>query len=146
MPARIQPCLALLKAKPPAGPEWIHEVKWDGYRIALHVDHGKVTILTRGRQDWTDRFPAIEEAARPLPVASAILDGEAVVVDEIGRTDFNLLQKSLDGRGAKRTSDQSLLYAFDLLYFDSHDISQVDLSAGEGDIRSMRLTGWDAAG
>src|SRR4029077_8982794 len=103
MPARIEPCLALLKPRPPLGPEWTYEIKWDGYRIAVHLNNGNVRILTRGGHDWTDRFPAIEEAARSLGVGSAILDGEAVVLDELGRPDFGKLQQSLGGRGGKLT-------------------------------------------
>ena len=58
MPARVEPCLALLASKPPEGPAWGYEVKWDGYRVAVHVElGGKVRILTRGGHDWTDRFP-----------------------------------------------------------------------------------------
>src|SRR4051812_10706124 len=59
MPARIEPCLALLVPKPPKGPDWAFEVKWDGYRLAIHVEPAGVRILTRGGHDWTHRFPAI---------------------------------------------------------------------------------------
>nr|WP_155755932.1 ATP-dependent DNA ligase [Rhizobium leguminosarum] len=82
MPDRIDPCLALLKPKPPKGSQWAFEVKWDGYRLAVHIEPSGVRILTRGGHDWTDRFPAIAAEARRLPVATAILDGEAVVFDE----------------------------------------------------------------
>ncbi len=64
MPARIEPCLALLKHKPPVGPEWAYEVKWDGYRLAVHIEPMGVRILTRGGQDWTHRFPLIEAPPR----------------------------------------------------------------------------------
>jgi bifunctional non-homologous end joining protein LigD len=129
MPARIEPCLALLKAKPPKGDQWAFEVKWDGYRLAVHLDHGKVRILTRGGHDWTDRFPAISEAAKSLGVGSAILDGEAVVLDEEGKSDFNMLQQTLGGRGGKKISDASILMVFDLLYFDGHDLTKTDLAS-----------------
>ena len=66
MPARIEPCLAVLKAKPPTGPDWLFEVKWDGYRLAIHIEPKGVRILTRGGHDWTHRFPAIAEAAKNL--------------------------------------------------------------------------------
>lgn len=94
MPDRIEPCLALLKPSPPTGSDWIYEVKWDGYRLAIHIEPTGVRIITRGGHDWTDRFPAIAEAARKLGVRSAILDGEAVVLDEVGKSDFGALQKS----------------------------------------------------
>ncbi|MGX9988813.1 non-homologous end-joining DNA ligase [Rhizobium sp. Z1P35] len=129
MPDRIDPCLALLKPKPPKGPQWAFEVKWDGYRLAVHIEPSRVRILTRGGHDWTDRFPAIAAEARRLPVATAILDGEAVVFDERGRSDFGRLQQSLGGRGGKRMSREAVLMAFDLLYFDGRDMRQTELGA-----------------
>lgn len=129
MPDRIEPCLALLKATPPKGEDWLFEVKWDGYRIAVHIELGKVRILTRGGHDWTHRFPTIAAAALKLPVASAIIDGEAVVMDAEGRSDFSLLQKSLGGRSGKAVSSEAILVAFDLLYFDGHDLTSVELSS-----------------
>ncbi|MBY5319182.1 non-homologous end-joining DNA ligase [Rhizobium leguminosarum] len=147
MPARIEPCLALLKAKPPKGDDWVYEIKWDGYRLSVHVEPTGIRILTRGGHNWTDRFPAIKQAALWLPVGTAILDGEAVVLDEQGRSDFGLLQQSLGGRGGKKSSSDAIFMAFDLLYFDGHDLrnSELDMRrhlledlvpAGEqGDIR-----------
>ncbi|MBY5849708.1 ATP-dependent DNA ligase [Rhizobium leguminosarum] len=129
MPDRIEPCLALLKPKPPKGPQWAFEVKWDGYRLAVHIAPSKVRILTRGGHDWTGRFPAIAAEARRLPVATAILDGEAVVFDAHGRSDFGRLQQSLGGRGGKRVSREAVLMAFDLLYFDGRDLTGTELGA-----------------
>lgn len=129
MPARVDPCLALLKPKPPKGPQWAFEVKWDGYRLAVHIEPSGVRILTRGGHDWTDRFPAIAAEAGRLPVATAILDGEAVVFDEQGRSDFGRLQQSLGGRGGKRMSREAVLMAFDLLYFDGRDLTGTELGA-----------------
>ncbi|TBB72074.1 non-homologous end-joining DNA ligase [Rhizobium ruizarguesonis] len=128
MPARIEPCLALLKSKPPKGDEWVFEIKWDGYRLSVHIEPTGVRILTRGGHDWTDRFPGIKQAAFRLPVGTAILDGEAVVLDEQGRPDFGLLQQSLGGRGGNKSSSDTILFAFDLLYFDGHDLTRMDLS------------------
>ncbi|ARQ08615.1 ATP-dependent DNA ligase protein [Rhizobium etli] len=129
MPARIDPCLALLKPRPPKGRQWAFEVKWDGYRLAVHIEPKVIRILTSGGHDWTDRFPAIAAAAKRLPVSTAILDGEAVVFDELGRSDFGKLQQSLGGRGGKRTSWESVLMAFDLLYLDGHDLTGTELTA-----------------
>ncbi|NSZ19856.1 non-homologous end-joining DNA ligase [Agrobacterium vitis] len=127
MPDRIEPCLALLKAKPPSGSDWIYEIKWDGYRVAVHIEPNSVRIITRRGHDWTDRFPAIAAAARTLGVGTAILDGEAVVLDAEGRSDFGALQRSLGGRGGKKASNDAILYAFDLLYFDGHDLTNMEL-------------------
>jgi bifunctional non-homologous end joining protein LigD len=128
MPARIEPCLALLRAKPPKGDDWVYEIKWDGYRLSVHIEPTGIRILTRGGHDWTHRFPAIKLAAMWLPVGSAILDGEAVVLDEQGRSDFGLLQQSLGGRGGKKMSSDAIFMAFDLLYFDGHDLRNSELS------------------
>lgn len=128
MPDRVEPCLALLKAKPPRGPDWLFEVKWDGYRVAVHIRPNDVRIITRGGHDWTDRFPAIAAAARAIGVGTAILDGEAVVLDAKGRSDFGALQRSLGGRGGRQASGEAILYAFDLLYFDGHDLTRMELS------------------
>ncbi|EJC75589.1 DNA polymerase LigD-like ligase domain-containing protein [Rhizobium leguminosarum bv. trifolii WSM2012] len=129
MPARVEPCLALLKAKPPKGDDWVFEIKWDGYRLAVHIEPSGARILTRGGHDWTDRFPAIAAEARRLPVSTAILDGEAVVLDAQGRSDFGRLQQSLGGRGGKRTSREAILLVFDLLYFDGHNLTGIELTA-----------------
>lgn len=128
MPERIEPCLALLKPAPPKGQDWLFEVKWDGYRLAVHIDLKNVRIITRGGHDWTHRFPAIAEAAKTLGVNTAILDGEAVVLDDQGRSDFGALQRSLGGRGGKKSSAEAILYAFDLLYLDGHDLAGTELS------------------
>ncbi|PDT44712.1 ATP-dependent DNA ligase [Sinorhizobium fredii] len=128
MPSRVEPCLALLKPTVPFGPHWLYEVKWDGYRLAIHIEPKGVRIITRGGHDWTPRFPTIAAAATQLGVTTAILDGEAVVLDEQGRSDFGALQRSLGGRGGKRVSQESLLYAFDLLYLDGHDLTQTELA------------------
>ncbi|TAX92028.1 ATP-dependent DNA ligase [Rhizobium leguminosarum] len=147
MPDRIEPCLALLKARPPKGDDWVYEIKWDGYRLSVHIEPTGIRILTRGGHDWTHRFPAIQQGALWLPVGSAILDGEAVVLDEKGRSDFGLLQQSLGGRGGKKKSSDAIFMAFDLLYFDGHDLrnSELDMrrhlledlvpAGGQGDIR-----------
>ncbi|TAV48370.1 ATP-dependent DNA ligase [Rhizobium leguminosarum] len=129
MRARIEPCLALLRARPPKGNDWVYEIKWDGYRLSVHVEPTGIRILTRGGHDWTERFPAIAAEARRLPVTTAILDGEAVVFDERGRSDFGRLQQSLGGRGGKRTSREAVLMAFDLLYFDGRDLTGTELTA-----------------
>ncbi|HEV7339817.1 MAG TPA: non-homologous end-joining DNA ligase [Bosea sp. (in: a-proteobacteria)] len=127
MPARVEPCLALLMPKPPEGPDWAFEVKWDGYRLAIHRQGTEVRVITRGGHDWTHRFPTIAEAAAELPAESFILDGEAVVLDESGRSDFGALQQALGGRGGKASAHLAILYAFDLLYLDGHDLTRMSL-------------------
>lgn len=145
MPARVEPCLALLKSKPPKGPQWAFEVKWDGYRIAVHIEPKGVRVLTRGGHDWTHRFPAIAAEAAQLGAATAIIDGEAVVLDDRGRSDFNLLQQSLGGRGGKLNSGASVLMAFDLLYFDGHDLTQTELSTRRHLLEGLIAPGRESA-
>ncbi|MDP9874086.1 bifunctional non-homologous end joining protein LigD [Agrobacterium tumefaciens] len=128
MPDRVEPALAQLKAHPPQGDQWSWELKWDGYRLAIHIEPTGVRILTRGGHDWTHRFPAIEQAARALGPATMIIDGEAVVLDDEGRPDFGLLQKSLgaSGKTAGNRASDAVLYAFDLMYLDGHDLREME--------------------
>ncbi|MEH7909166.1 non-homologous end-joining DNA ligase [Rhizobium laguerreae] len=126
MPVRVDPCLALLKQRP-KGSDWVFEIKWDGYRLAVHVEPKGVRILTRGGHNWTQRFPTIAAAAKELPAATAIIDGVAVFLDRQGRSDFSLLQQSLGGRGGKKVSNDAVFYAFDLLYLDGHDLTTMTL-------------------
>lgn len=125
MPARIEPCLAKLAVKPPSGEGWQFEIKWDGYRLAIHVELNGVRIITRGGHDWTSRFTGIAAAAREFSPRTLILDGEAVVLDEQGRSSFSALQKALGGRGGKRNAGEAIFYAFDLLYLDGYDLTKL---------------------
>jgi bifunctional non-homologous end joining protein LigD len=125
MPARVDPCLAMLVDKPPKGPDWAIEIKWDGYRIAVHIETDRLRILTRGGYDWTDRFPAIAAEARRLKLKTAILDGEAVVLDDKGRSDFGLLQRALGRRPAAHEAAEIIFYAFDVLYLDGRDLRRL---------------------
>lgn len=124
MPDFIEPALAKLKAKPPAGEEWIHEIKFDGYRLQIRIDNGKVALLTRSGLDWTVKFgKEIVGAFEGLGVRSAVIDGEIAVERETGASDFSALQNDLsEGR-----SDRFVFYAFDLLYLDGHDLRQAAL-------------------
>ena len=91
LPKWIRPCLPTLVDKPPVGPQWVHEIKWDGYRVSAYVADGKAAVRTRNGHDWTARFPAIAAAAERLPVRSAVIDGEAVILDDKGRSSFAAL-------------------------------------------------------
>ncbi len=124
MPEFIEPALAKLKPKPPAGDDWLHEIKFDGYRLQAHVAEGKVTLLTRSGLDWTERFGTkISEAFAALPVSAAIIDGEIVVERDNGASDFSALQNDLsEGR-----SDRFAYYAFDLLHLDGYNLANAAL-------------------
>jgi bifunctional non-homologous end joining protein LigD len=110
-PGFIKPQLATLRAKVPVGPQWIHEIKFDGYRVQIHVNKGKRKVYTRNGLDWTKRFSVIA-GAFDIP-GQAIIDGEVVVIHD-GRTNFSELQAEL----AAGKQDRLVYYAFDLLWRD----------------------------
>src|SRR5690625_104999 len=124
-PRREKPGLASAVAveRPPDGDEWLHEIKYGGYRPAIALDSGSVTILTRSGLEWTDRFPHIAAAAARLGTDDVLLDGEAVAIAPDGRPDFSLLQAVL-----AQQADAPLLYqAFDLLRLGSRDPRKLPL-------------------
>lgn len=124
MPDFIAPALALLKPKPPAGDRWIHEIKFDGYRLQARIENGKVKLLTRSGLDWTRKFgKAITDAFAALPVKAAMIDGEIVVERDIGASDFSALQHDL----SEGHYDRFVFYAFDLLYLDGYDLRSAAL-------------------
>src|SRR3954452_11564559 len=109
-PGFVEPCQTTLRNTPPDGAEWLHEIKYDGYRIQGHARASRAQLFTRRGYDWTARFgPLVNEIAE-LPVDEAILDGEVVAVDAKGRPDYAMLQADL----AKRRSDRLVYYVFDL--------------------------------
>jgi bifunctional non-homologous end joining protein LigD len=109
MPGFIKPQLATLKSMAPKGDQWLHEIKYDGYRVQVHVNRGRKKVYTRNGLDWTKRFSAIA-GALDIP-GEAIIDGEVVVIHE-GRTNFSELQSEL----AAGRQDRLVCYAFDLLW------------------------------
>jgi len=124
LPAFMEPCLATLADKAPSSSNWIHEIKFDGYRIQARIDRGKVRLMTRKGLDWTAKFPTIAAAAAKLKVTTAIIDGELVSEDDAGISQFSLLQQDLkSGR-----HDRMAFYAFDLLYLDGADLTSQPLS------------------
>ncbi|WP_281407145.1 MULTISPECIES: DNA ligase D [unclassified Mesorhizobium] len=114
--------LAKLVDTVPPGDRWIHEMKYDGYRILVAVGGGEARAYTRSGLDWSGRFPSILAEARKLKVRSALIDGEAVVTDAEGRSSFQALQNAL--KGAPASID---FYAFDLLQLDGEDLTRLPL-------------------
>ena len=122
-PQFIAPCLATLTRAAPDGAQWIHEIKFDGYRIQAHIEDSDVRLYTRKGLDWTSRFTSIAKALRGLKLRTAILDGEVVVEDEHGTSSFVMLVDDLKaGRSARMT-----YCAFDLLYLNGHDTRALPL-------------------
>jgi bifunctional non-homologous end joining protein LigD len=124
LPAFVDPCLATLAEKAPESANWIHEIKFDGYRIQARLENGEVKLLTRRGLDWTKKFATIAEAIAKLPAKAALIDGELVVEGEDGISSFSLLQEDLKhGR-----DDRMVLYAFDLMHLDGADLKPQPLS------------------
>jgi bifunctional non-homologous end joining protein LigD len=127
LPKNVAPALSTLASAPPTGQNWAHEIKFDGYRILASVDQGKVTLFTRRGNDWTLRLSELAEAVRTLPLKTALLDGELVVLDARGASDFGRLQDALS-RGPARQATGLVYYLFDLLYLDGIDLRGVGLA------------------
>ena len=118
LPDFVAPQLATLVDRVPQGDDWLHEIKFDGYRILCRISEGDVCLITRNRQDWTERLSFLAKAANELPVDQALLDGEVVALNENGTTNFQLLQNSL----STQASDNLAYYVFDLLHLDGNDL------------------------
>jgi bifunctional non-homologous end joining protein LigD len=121
----VDPCIPSRAPKPPSGPDWVHEVKHDGYRLIVRRDGETVRLFTRRGYDWTERYPAIAAAAAKLRAKSFTLDGEAVVAGADGIAVFDALHR----RG--RVSD-AILQAFDLLELDGEDLRPLQLGKRKG--------------
>ena len=131
LPDFIEPQLCKSLDRPPAGPGWAHEIKFDGYRMQLRVEDGRATLRTRKGLDWTEKFAAIAEAAADLP--DAILDGEVVALDAAGQPDFAGLQAALsDGQ----TGDL-IFFAFDLLALDGLDLRDLPLRERKARLKAV---------
>jgi bifunctional non-homologous end joining protein LigD len=126
LPKFVAPQLAMLSKSPPSGEDWFHEIKLDGYRIQVRVDGAKkqVQLLTRNGLDWTHRMKAIADTALALPVKSALIDGEVVVLTPEGASSFAELQAAFQ-EGARRPLTY---FAFDLLHLDGHNLRDLPLS------------------
>jgi bifunctional non-homologous end joining protein LigD len=111
----IPPCLPSRAERPPVGPEWLHEIKHDGFRIMAWRNENGVRLYTRNGYDFAGRFPQIVEAVSRLKVRSCFIDGEAIVVDERGLSTFELLR-------SWRYDQAAILCAFDLIELDGKDL------------------------
>jgi bifunctional non-homologous end joining protein LigD len=140
LPGFVPPSLATLRDRPPDDPGWVHEVKFDGYRMQARLDHGKVRLLTRKGLDWTGKFPNVAEAVAALAAETALIDGEIIVENEKGISSFSALQADLsEGRG-----DRFVYYVFDLLHLDGIDVSKLPLIERKAELQ--RLVGGKGRG
>ena len=141
MPELIAPQLATLVGEPPSGDQWLHELKFDGYRLVCHLNRGKSRFWTRNGKDWTEKFPNLSEALKQFPASSAILDGEVVIVDKAGRTSFQRLQQAMGKGGRTGKAPAFVFQIFDLIYLDGYSLVQTPLR-----IRKEQLEQLFAAG
>ena len=122
-PRFVAPQLAQPVETPPSGPQWLHEIKLDGFRMAARIDNGRVQLLTRTGLDWTDKYPSAIATLANVKVKAAYIDGELCGVDEAGLPSFAQTQAATDGeRGARL-----VYYAFDLLHLNDWDVSNLPL-------------------
>ena len=123
LPQFISPQLATLVKEPPSSDEWLHELKFDGYRMLCRIDHGRVTFWSRNGKDWTEKFRNVVEAVKSLKASSAMIDGEIVIVDAQGRSSFQKLQRAM----GKATATGFAYEVFDLVYLDGFSLAQTPL-------------------
>lgn len=122
LPRRFRPQLPVLERRPPEGDDWLHELKFDGYRILAWVEAGKVRLVTRGGEDWTTRFAPVAHAVGRLGLGGTILDGEVAVLTADGTTDFQALQNVAAGNG-----EGAVYFVFDLPFYEGHDLRGLPL-------------------
>ncbi len=132
--AEYNPQLATLASEPPSGDRWLHEIKYDGYRIGCVIDKKGVRLISRNGKDWTHVFPSIAEAAKKLKTRDAIIDGEVAMVMEDGRTSFAALQQAAAGTA----SHTPLVYfVFDLLRLNGERLDQLPLEERKRRLRAL---------
>ena len=131
IPDFIAPQLCETRERPPSADGWIHEIKFDGYRIQIRIENGDVTLKTRKGLDWTGKYPAIAASAATLP--DAIIDGEICALDEDGAPDFAALQAAL----SEGKTDDLVFFAFDLLFEGDEDLRQLPLSKRKDRLQAL---------
>jgi len=133
MPSAIHPMLATLVDKPFDNPQWLFEIKWDGYRAVAFLESGKARLVSRNQNEMTSQYPELRDLPAEVRARTAVLDGEIVALDESGRPSFSLMQQrtGISGNGRRiKASDRTVpiaYYVFDLLYLDGYDLTRVDL-------------------
>jgi bifunctional non-homologous end joining protein LigD len=132
LPGFVEPALASSIGKVPSGARWIHEIKFDGYRVQVHLANEAAKIFTRRGHDWTHRFKKVAHDAWHIKAASAVVDGEIVVPAPDGTTDFSVLQNELKG-----SSKSIVLVAFDLLYLNGRDLRKLPLHQRKSELKKI---------
>ena len=127
MASYIEPLLASARDKAPTGDLWVHEIKYDGYRVQLHKSDAATKVYTRRGFDWSSSFPTIVQGAWHLTAHSAILDGEAVILTEGGQTDFSALESYVSSKSPDGSKYNLVFIVFDLLHLDGLDLKDLPL-------------------
>jgi len=133
LPKRLSPQLATLVTAPPSKGEWIYEIKFDGYRIVTRIDGKKIQLITRNGHDWTTKLATLAKAIADLKIPSGWLDGEIVVTDKNGLSNFQLLQNAFD----TSTTQEIVYYVFDLPCYNGYDLRAVPLIERRSLLKSL---------
>jgi bifunctional non-homologous end joining protein LigD len=131
-PGFIEPALATSIERVPSGTRWVHEIKFDGYRVQVQLVNEAIKVFTRRGNDWTKGFRKIADDSWHISAGSAIVDGEVVVPDVNGTTDFSVLQNELKGKSTK-----IVLVAFDLLYLNGYDLRKLPLVERKAHLKKL---------
>jgi bifunctional non-homologous end joining protein LigD len=135
MMRQLEPLLPTLASEAPEGDDWIHEPKLDGYRLVAHVSGRRVALMSRRGHDWSGRFPELVRALSRLSPPRLVLDGEVVVLDERGLSDFQALQNSLKGGGRAK----HVYFVFDLLFLGDDDLRDAPLVQRKEALRRLLI-------
>jgi bifunctional non-homologous end joining protein LigD len=146
MPTAIHPMLATTIDEAFDAPDWLFEIKWDGYRAVAFLENGKLRLVSRNQNELTPRYPELKDLPKFVHAKTAILDGEVVALDDEGRASFSLMQQRTGfrpggRRGAVNADVPVLYYAFDLLYLDGYDWRKVPLEERKKKLKSLLMTG-----
>jgi bifunctional non-homologous end joining protein LigD len=146
MPTVIHPMLATTIDEAFDAPDWLFEIKWDGYRAVAFLENGKLRLVSRNQNELTPRYPELKDLPKFVHAKTAVLDGEVVALDDEGRASFSLMQQRTGfrpggRRGAVNADVPVLYYAFDLLYLDGYDWRKVPLEERKKKLKSLLMTG-----
>jgi bifunctional non-homologous end joining protein LigD len=128
----IRPEIPMLMPEPPSGEGWIHKIKHDGYRTLIIIDQGRVRAFSRHGRDWTGPYHRVVTEAAKLPCKAALLDGEIIVQDENGISDFEVLRSAIH-----KAPHRLVFFAFDLLHLDGHDLRRTPLIERRAALRGL---------
>jgi bifunctional non-homologous end joining protein LigD len=140
LPRFVPPALATLVSEAPDGDQWLHEIKFDGYRILARLENGRARLMSRNDKDWTERLPDVAEAVARLPARRALIDGEVVVLQPDGTSSFQALQNLMQGE----RRGELVYMVFDLLHLDGRDLTALPLEERKAALQA--LVGGKASG